>query len=151
MGTTIDNYQPSLALTEYIVPQGIFPSHSNGNLDPAQVTMAMLRMFAGNFVPGDNFGVNGQLLSIAQHTALFALVGTFYGGNGQTTFALPDLGGSAVIGTGQGPGLTDRVIGEETGSSGIALTQSQMPFPLGGNLPIDNQEPSLAITYLIDA
>src|SRR5215217_7886099 len=70
---------------------------------------------------------NGQILSIAQNTALFSLLGTTYGGNGQTTFALPDLRGRAPIGPGQGPGLSPRSLGEQSGTENVTLLQSQMP------------------------
>ena len=66
-------------------------------------------------------------MSIAQNTALFALVGTTYGGNGQTTFALPDLRGRVPMGQGQGPGLSSRVMGEQSGSENVTLLSTQMP------------------------
>lgn len=68
-------------------------------------TLAEIRMFAGNFAPRGWQLCNGQLLSIAQWTAVFALVGTTYGGNGQTTFGLPDFRGGVAVGTVLGPGL----------------------------------------------
>ncbi|MEO6238347.1 MAG: tail fiber protein [Vicinamibacterales bacterium] len=69
----------------------------------------------------------GQLLPISQNTALFSLLGTTYGGNGQTTFALPNLQGAAPVGFGQGPGLSDYVQGETGGSETVALSLAQMP------------------------
>jgi microcystin-dependent protein len=69
----------------------------------------------------------GQLLPIDQFTALFALLGTTYGGNGTTTFALPDLRGRAPVGMGQGPGLTPRNEGEQGGAETVALTVTQIP------------------------
>ncbi|HEY8876941.1 MAG TPA: tail fiber protein [Roseateles sp.] len=86
-----------------------------------------IRLFAGNFAPRDWAFCNGQLMSIAQNTALFALVGTTYGGNGQTTFALPDLRGRVPVHMGQGPGLTPRTQGEMAGSETVTLLSSQMP------------------------
>jgi microcystin-dependent protein len=89
--------------------------------------VAEIRIFAGNFAPRGWALCNGQLLPISQNTALFSLVGVSYGGNGQTTFALPDLQGRAPMHQGQGPGLTDRVIGESGGSPAVSLLTSEMP------------------------
>ena len=70
---------------------------------------------------------NGQLLPIAQNQALFSLLGTTYGGNGQTTFALPDLRGRAAISSGQGPGLAPYTLGESAGSESVSLAISELP------------------------
>ena len=86
-----------------------------------------IRIFAGNFAPRGWALCNGQILSISQNTALFSLLGTQYGGNGQTTFALPNLQGSAPMHTGQGPGLTDRIIGEVGGSPTVTLLTTEVP------------------------
>jgi microcystin-dependent protein len=86
-----------------------------------------IRMFAGNFAPRQNALCAGQLLSIAQNTALFSLLGTFYGGNGTTNFALPDLRGRLPISMGNGPGLTPRVIGEQSGTETVTILQTTMP------------------------
>nr|WP_070961149.1 tail fiber protein [Hyphomonas sp. Mor2] len=69
-----------------------------------------------NFCPRDTVQANGQLLAIAQHNALFALYGTIYGGDGRSTFALPDLRGRTIVGEGNGPGLTQRTQGERAGA-----------------------------------
>ena len=87
-----------------------------------------MRMFAGNFAPRGWALAAGQILPISQNTALFSILGTTYGGNGQTTFALPDLRGRFPIGTGQGPGLTDRQLGEQGGQETVTLTSSEMPI-----------------------
>jgi microcystin-dependent protein len=89
--------------------------------------MGTIISFAGNFAPRNWMFCNGQLISIAQNTALFAILGTTYGGNGQTTFALPDLRGRAPIGTGQGPGLSLVQLGEMSGTESVALTAAQIP------------------------
>lgn len=86
-----------------------------------------IRMFAGNFPPRDWAFCNGQILSIAQNTALFSLLGTTYGGNGQTTFALPDLRGRVVMHPGTGPGLTPRVQGEIGGTETNTLSILHLP------------------------
>ena len=80
--------------------------------------IAEIRIFAGNFAPRSWALCNGQLLPIAQNTALFSLVGTTYGGDGRTTFGLPDLQGRAPMHPGRGPGLTQRRLGESGGSAG---------------------------------
>jgi len=72
---------------------------------------------------------NGQLLSIAQNTALFSLLGTTFGGNGQTNFALPDMRGRSLVHPGTGPGLTPVVLGQVGGSETVTLTTPQMPSP----------------------
>src|SRR6478609_2582952 len=84
-------------------------------------------MFGGDFPPKGWALCQGQSLSIAQNTALFSLLGTTYGGNGTTTFALPDLRGRAPIHLGQGPGLSNRVIGQLGGAEAVTLTLSQLP------------------------
>lgn len=90
-------------------------------------TIAEVRMFAGNFSPRNWAFCSGQILPIAQNTALFSLLGTTYGGNGQTTFALPDLRGRAVIGTGQGPGLSNKTLGELAGTPSLTLNTNNLP------------------------
>lgn len=90
--------------------------------------VAEIRMFGGNFAPTGWAQCNGQLLPISQNTALFSLLGTFYGGDGKSTFALPNLEGSASIGQGQGAGLTDRTIGEASGTPTVTLLESEMPL-----------------------
>lgn len=86
-----------------------------------------IRMFGGNFAPRGWAFCNGQLLSIAQNTALFSLLGTTYGGNGQTTFALPDLRGRAALHAGQGPGLSSYSQGQVGGQETVTLNQNQLP------------------------
>lgn len=89
--------------------------------------LGVIFLFAGNFAPRGFQLCQGQLLSIAQNTALFSILGTTYGGNGQTTFALPDLRGRAPIGAGQGPGLPNYTQGEATGSPTVTVLNSNMP------------------------
>ena len=86
-----------------------------------------MRFFAGNVNSMPGASPEGQLLSIAQNTALFSLLGTTYGGNGVTTFALPDLRGRTILGSGQGPGLTNSVLGASVGSATQTLSEAQMP------------------------
>jgi microcystin-dependent protein len=91
-------------------------------------TLAEIRMFAGNFAPRGWMLCQGQLLSIAQWTAVFALVGTTYGGNGQTTFGIPDFRGRTALGTGQGPGLPNVDLGEMAGSTSVTLLTNNLPI-----------------------
>jgi microcystin-dependent protein len=89
--------------------------------------VAEIRIFGFNFPPRGWAFCNGQLLPISQNTALFSLLGTTYGGNGQTTFALPNLQGSAAMGPGQGPGLSSHALGESGGTSFVTLLESEIP------------------------
>jgi microcystin-dependent protein len=89
--------------------------------------LAQITLFAGNFFPRGWAFCDGNVLAIAQNQALFALLGTTYGGNGQTTFALPDLRGRAAMHPGNGPGLTPRVLGESNGEESHTLILSEMP------------------------
>ncbi|RKR25994.1 microcystin-dependent protein [Acidovorax sp. 93] len=86
-----------------------------------------IRMFGGTFAPAGWAFCNGQLIAISQNSALFALLGTTYGGNGQTTFGLPDLRGRVPMGQGQGPGLSYRNLGEVTGIENVTLLSTNLP------------------------
>lgn len=89
--------------------------------------MAEIRIFAGNFAPLSWAFCNGALLSIAENTALFSLLGTTYGGDGQVTFALPDLRGRIPVGTGQGGGLSSYDLGQVSGSEAVTLISINLP------------------------
>jgi len=89
--------------------------------------VAEIRIVPFNFAPTGWALCDGQLLSISQNTALFSLLGTTYGGDGKTTFALPNLQGSAPLDAGQGPGLSLYNLGETGGESQVTLTVAQMP------------------------
>lgn len=86
-----------------------------------------IRYFAGNFNPRGWANCDGTLLAVSQHDALFSLLGTTYGGDGRTTFALPDLRGRVAISAGSGPGLVPRTLGHKMGQESVVLTSSQMP------------------------
>jgi microcystin-dependent protein len=86
-----------------------------------------IRLFGFNFAPQGWATCSGQIMSIAQNSALFSLLGTMYGGDGVTNFALPDLRGRAPIGQGNAPGLSPRIIGQIGGTETVTLIQSQMP------------------------
>ncbi|WP_291908925.1 phage tail protein [Chitinophaga sp. CB10] len=170
-------------------------------LDPF---VAEVILFAGNFAPKGYALCNGQLLPISQNTALFSLLGTYYGGDGKSTFALPNLQGAVPIGMGYGQGLTQRELGQTGGSQYYTLIPSEIPAhihtlpatemrlpagtgattgtpvgnyhgvassanlygtpgnntfmevdtelyldPTGSNLPLDNFQPTLGITFCI--
>lgn len=89
--------------------------------------IGQIALFGFNFPPRGWALCNGQIMSISQNTALFSLLGTTYGGNGQTTFALPDLRGRVPMHMGQGPGLSQYVIGEVLGAENHTLLTSEMP------------------------
>jgi microcystin-dependent protein len=92
-----------------------------------QPYLGEIKLFAGNFAIAGWAFCNGQILSIAQNDILFQLIGTTYGGNGTTTFALPDLRGRVVVGQGQGASLTNRTIGESFGTENVTLSLPQLP------------------------
>jgi microcystin-dependent protein len=102
--------------------------------------VAEIRMFGCNFAPTGWALCNGQLMPISQNTALFSLLGTFYGGDGKSTFALPDLQGRSGMNQGSGAGLSERFLGEEAGEDSLVLLTTEIPGhnhnlmskPLGG-------------------
>ncbi len=112
-------------------------------------TLAEIRMFGGNFAPRAWMFCQGQLLSIAQWTAVFALLGTTYGGNGQTTFGLPDFRGRVALGTGQGPGQPSIDLGEMAGVPSTTLLTTNLPqhvHPLTGSITIQANNDSTGLT-----
>ncbi len=86
-----------------------------------------IRMFAGNFAPRSWAFCDGQLLAVSQNDALFSLLGTVYGGDGRTTFGLPDMRGRLSVHAGQGPGLSPRALGAKSGAENVTLNANQMP------------------------
>lgn len=90
-------------------------------------TIGEIRMFAGTFAPRTWAFCNGQLMNISTNTALFSILGTTYGGNGQTTFGLPDFRGRVAVGTGSGPGLPTVQLGEVAGTPTNTLTTANIP------------------------
>lgn len=106
---------------------GLFAILSFGKTKAQEPILGEIKMFAGNFAPTGWAFCQGQLLPIAQNQALFALLGTTYGGDGRTTFALPDLRGRVPVGFGQGPGLSYKDLGQQFGTETVTLTTAQMP------------------------
>ena len=90
--------------------------------------IAEVKIFGGNFAPRGYALCNGQIIAISQNTALFALLGTNYGGNGQSTFGLPDLRARVPLGAGQGPGLSEYVLGEADGAASVSLISTEVPM-----------------------
>jgi microcystin-dependent protein len=108
-----------------------------------QAFVGEIRIFSGSFAPAGWALCDGQLLAIAQNTALFSLLGTAYGGDGRATFALPDLRGRVPVHVGQGPGLTDRLRGEAIGSEAHTLSVNEIPahsHPLGASAVNGNSD-----------
>jgi microcystin-dependent protein len=112
--------------------------------------VAEIRMFPFNFAPKGWAFCDGQLLPISQNTALFSLLGTFYGGDGKSTFGLPDMQGNVPINQGQGSGLSDRFIGEQSGTSNVTLITSEMPIHqhfANGKTQLGNSQTPAAQTW----
>ncbi len=108
-----------------------------------------IRMFAGNFAPRGWAFCDGQLLAVSQNDALFSLLGTIYGGDGRTTFGLPDLRGRIPIHAGHGPGLSERRLGSKAGAEKVTLTVNQFPshhhsWPAFDGLP-QNEDPTQTV------
>lgn len=150
------NLPPSLGINFIIAVNGIFPSETLLETDAA-VNLAQeersgsnagsrgdapfigeIIMFAGNFAPKGWAICDGQLLPIAQNTGLFSIIGTAYGGDGRTTFGLPDLRGRAPVGSGTGPGLSPFFRGQQRGVETVTLTVNQIP---AHNHPIPSPPP----------
>jgi microcystin-dependent protein len=109
--------------------------------------VAEIRIFTAGFPPKGWAQCDGQLLPISQNTALFSLLGTTYGGDGKSTFALPNLQGCAPMQAGQGPGLSLRDLGETAGEQTVTLLQTEMPIhdhnpPLAANVNPDSNDPT---------
>ncbi len=122
-GQPHNNMPPFLALNCIIALSGTFPSESSGGGDPF---IGEIKWFGGNFAPRGYELCNGQLLPIAQNTALFAILGTTYGGDGETTVGLPNLVERIPMHPGSGPGLSTRQLGESGGTPTVTLTGTQM-------------------------
>lgn len=162
-----DNVQPFLSL-HFIIALG-------GDIEPVSMTGSItgeVRMFAGRGVPKGWRRCDGQVLEISENQSLFSVIGTTYGGDGISGFALPDLRERVALHAGQGDGLSLRRLGESGGSAGVELTESQLPYHshqlvqsagsravvvgqtggngnLGGSEPHNNLQPYLVVNYLI--
>lgn len=123
-GQPYDNMQPSLALNYIVCLQGNSPSEGLGAAEPFVGEVAL---FAGDFAPAGWARAEGQVLPVDSFATLFSVVGSVYGGDGVSTFALPDLRGRAIVGAGQGAGLTARPRGAAFGAEMQSLTVDQLP------------------------
>ena len=160
-GASLNNMQPALTVGYIIALQGVFPSQSGSGGSTQGTILGEVRRFAGNFVPGGWAAADGSLLQISQNQALFSLLGTTYGGNGTSTFALPDLRGRTPIHFGQGPGLANRALGELGGEESVSLTSLNNAAhrhtdssgdaigSSGSNAALDNMMPYLALNFII--
>ena len=116
-----------------------------------------IRMFGGNFAPKEWSFCDGQIIPIEQNTALFAVIGTTYGGDGVTNFGLPDLRGRAPMHPGNGPGLTPRLLGEKSGLEQTALQETDVApgerdaiqVNTGASTSLPNMQPYLCIRFII--
>ena len=115
---TVDNRQPYLAMNYCIALQGVFPSQNSST-----PFISEIELYSFNFAPKGFAPCNGQLIAINTNAALFSLIGTFYGGNGTTTFALPNLQGRVPIHMGTGTGLSTYTLGQTGGSETNTLTR----------------------------
>lgn len=150
-----NNMSPALTLNYIIALNGVYPSRDGGSaVDPI---LGEIKMFAFNFAPGGFAKCEGQLFQISQYDALFSLLGTIYGGDGETTFGLPDLRGRMPIGSGNGPGLSNYGVGHGEGKETVALSENEMPshshnvvkqtvnIPKRENLPISTNRGNSAV------
>lgn len=164
VGTAFNNMQPGIALDYEIVKEGIFPSRGGSGSGFSDQTLAFVKMDAASKFPEDRnvFDANGDLLSISSNTALFSLLGTTYGGDGRTTFGVPDTEDSIIVGAGTGPGLPRTQLGAMSGSTTTQLSLATMPAhahgdepgigdtdPAGLGQPVSNVQPELALNYVI--
>lgn len=160
VSTTVNasNIQPELPLNYIIATEGVFPSRDSGGGGEAPY-IGEVTLFAGNFAPSGWQFADGQLLSIAQNSALFVILGTTYGGDGVTTFALPDLRGRTAVSSGTGPGLTNRTLGETGGTETISATPSHTHSmnAFGSSttstnttpVPVNNVQPFTTLNYIV--
>src|SRR5688500_12787588 len=156
-GQPIDTMQPSLGLKWAISRTGTVMGPESGNVDAGgAVMLGEIRLLATTNVPANYSLCDGQLMPIQQNTDLFSLLGTTYGGDGVSTFRLPDLRGRAAAGFGSGQGLTDRPLGQPFGTERVTQTVATMPshqhttlsLPTGssgGGQPLATSQPTLAI------
>ena len=139
----IDNLQPSQPIHYGIVAHGDLVQA--GDEATTSAFVGQIVAFAGTFSGSDVLDCDGRLLNIADYFELYAVIGKTYGGDGATTFALPDLRGRAIIGADDAVSL-----GDEIGSATTTLTTAQLPTSLGGSgAAVDNRQPSIALTYMI--
>ena len=119
--------------------------------------LAEIRLFTGNFAPVGWAQTNGQLLAISQNTAVFSLLGTIYGGNGQTNFALPNFQSRMPVHQGQGAGLSQRVLGQQGGAESVSFSSLSLPSAPSSTVSasvsfrpqVQTVSPFLVLTFII--
>jgi len=138
-------------------------THGGSNMDEF---IGTVKLFAGNYAPQGWFLCDGRLLQISQYSALFSVIGTTYGGDGRTTFALPDMRGRVAVGSGRGSGLSNRQVGEIFGSEKYVLKKENLPIHASDSVlpatgvanhsvtdmeavPFEISPPSLGMNYII--
>ena len=159
-GLLHNNIQPSLAINYIIATRGVYPT-DDGHGSDDEPYLGEISIFAGNFAPGGWAFCDGRMMSISSNSALFSLLLTNYGGDGRTTFALPDFRGRAVMHEGAGAGLTNRQLGDKVGIERVTLAGSEMPSHrhelvspyytdnYGGGKSHGNIQPSAVVNYTI--
>lgn len=158
-GQSYNNMQPYLVLPIVFWRQGVFPFPDQNTDEPM---LGQIGFFAGRGIFNDPVLASGQLFPINQNQALFAVVWTNYGGNGITSFGLPNLNGRAPMGIGAGPGPATWALAQQAGSVNSVLTAEHLPAhrhsatalgletgPAGSNSPVNLMHPSLALRYII--
>jgi microcystin-dependent protein len=160
-GAPIGTLQPSLGLQVLIARTGVASGNGTGGVQAGGAIMAgEVRLFAGGFVPGGFLAADGQLVTIASAPELFSVIGTTYGGDGVTTFRVPDLRGRVLAGRGTGVGLTPRGLGDAFGAEAVAQSVAELPVhthfvpagatePAGGGQPLSTLQPTLAVHPVI--
>ena len=123
----VNIHQPTLAVNYVSNLYGIYPSRTASGEAIGAGFVGEIGMFAGTFAPTGTSFTNGQLLSISENDALFSLYGTTYGGDGETTFGLPNFQNRTVIHPGRGPGLSEYRLGQKGGSDSVTLTANNLP------------------------
>jgi microcystin-dependent protein len=137
-------FVPSLFASLFLFVSAAFTAQANCGQQPYIASMCV---FAGNFAPRGTAFAHGQLLAISQNDALFSLVGTIYGGDGRTTFGLPDMRGRVAVHQGQGVGLSNYAIGSKGGTELVTLTVAQIPShnhtaTINASLQVDSEATS---------
>lgn len=135
-----NNMQPYLALNFCLCYNGEFPVREDSGISGQEQYVGEIRMFAGNYAPGGWSFCDGKTLPISGNEVLFVLIGTTYGGDGQTTFALPDMRGRVPLGPSQGTGFTNRSVGQSGGSEMVTLLVTQIPAHTHG-IDVSNLRP----------
>lgn len=167
-GLPVDNYQPWLAVNYLVALSGMFPMRDvnwqENAGDYGSPVLGEIDLFAGNFAPSGYALAQGQILPISQYTPLYARLGTIYGGDGNSSFALPNFQGTTPVGVGQGAGLSPSYWGQTNGAPTVTLTENTLAAhshqllttagvptgvtgTTGSGLPFSNQMPTLAVNF----